>query len=491
MLLLDLLVLLTLFRLGGLGSLAALLALLGLRARLSLLCSSSALSSNASSLLPGKLSFPGSLLLHLCKLDGSLLLLLLLLCLALLLISGLLDCQLALLLRILLLLNLQLPLLLDLGLRSLDLHGLISLQLSDAFLLSLLLGKHSFALLSSFLGCEHALALRLLHLALLDGQLSLTLSLGLSALDLFLLLGSEGSSSLPCSDCSVSSSKSLSASLGLSSTLFGEHDVAQVVSMTSCMNSANSIMVGVVSSGFLLSLTSLVGCVMIARHGGLSSSSGSLLHAKSMGFTGCLNTSLLHGLSFLHNSSTLTSSSSSLGLNTAEEGSATGRNSALTLEDLLFTLLLQPNLTSFCCTNSGQFLCSQSCNPLSLSNDSLFANSCHVRLSLCNLLLSNFLHWLSLCPNFLSRAFTLDDSRLSHGLLSDNATLLSASARSSASLSLDDSLILSHSSSRLSASSSSSRTLSLSHSIGLGINLNKSVLLLFTLRCALRLRTRL
>ena len=171
-LLLDLLSLLVLFRLGSLRSLAtllALLALLGRLARLSPLSSCSALGGNASSLLPGKLSFPGSLLLHLCKLDGSLFLLLQLLSLALLLISGLLDGELALLLRVLLLLNSQLSLLFNLGLCSLDLHGFFLLQLSNTVLLGLLLGSHSFALLCSFFSCKHALALSLLHLALLDG----------------------------------------------------------------------------------------------------------------------------------------------------------------------------------------------------------------------------------------------------------------------------------------------------------------------------------
>lgn len=225
-LLLDLLCLLALFGLGGLRSLTTLLALLRRFARLSLLGSCSALGSNASSLLPGKLSFSGSLLLHLCKLDGSLFLLLLLLSPALLLISSLLNGQLALLLRILLLLNSQLSLLFDLGLCSLDLHGLILLQLSNTVLLGLLLGKHSFTLFSSFFGCKHALALSLLHLALLDGQLSLTLSLGLSTLDFLLLFGSKGSSSLLSGYCSVPSCKSLSTFLSLSSTLFGEHDVA-------------------------------------------------------------------------------------------------------------------------------------------------------------------------------------------------------------------------------------------------------------------------
>ena len=231
-------------------------------------------------------------------------------------------------------------------------------------------------------------------------------------------------------------------------------------------------MIGVMSSRFLLSLTSLVGSMMIARHSSLSTSSSSFLHAKSMGFAGCLNTSLLHYLSFLDQSSSLTSSSSSLCLNAAKECSTTSSNHAFAFKSLLFTLLFQSNSTSFSSTSSCQFLCSHSCDSLSESNDSLSANSCHIRLFLCDLLLcANLLNRLLLCPHFLSRTFTLDDSRLSNRFLFNDTTLLSTSAWSSTSLSFDDSLLLPDHFSGLSTSSFSDGT-SLCHGVCLGINLN-------------------
>ena len=191
-----------------------------------------------------------------------------------------------------------------------------------------------------------------------------------------------------------------------------------------------------------------------------------------MSFAGCLNTSLLHLPSFLDEGCTLTSGSSSLCLNTTKECSTTSCNHAFAFESLLFTLLLQSNSTSFSSTSPCQFLCSHRSDSLSLSNDSLFANSCHIRLFLSDLLLCNdFPNRLLFCPDFLSRTFTPDDFRLSYRFLFNNTTLLSASARSSASLSFDDSLIPSDNFSGLSTSSSSDGT-PLCHCICLGINLN-------------------